>query len=76
MKKNKNDEVLMMIGSGEDSAFIKVKKGKKVMLDDGTFVEAGLILEESKRRLDDRIDDVLYSKPVALVKKIKRRLKK
>ncbi len=72
MKKNKNDEVLMMIGSGEDSAFIKVKKGKKVMLNDGTFVEAGLILEESKRRLDD----MLYSKPVALVKKINRRLKK
>lgn len=69
MKKNKNDEVLMMIGSGEDSDFIKVKKGKKVMLDDGTFVEAGLILEESKRRLDD----MLYSKPVALVKKINRR---
>lgn len=75
-KKNKNDEVLMMIGSGEDSAFIKVKKGKKVMLDDGTFVEAGLTQEESKRRLDDRIDDMLYSKPVALVKKINRRLKK
>lgn len=69
MKKNKNDEVLMMIGSGEDSAFIKVKKGKKVMLNDGTFVEAGLILEESKRRLDD----MLYSKPVALVNKINRR---
>lgn len=66
MKKNKNDEVLMMIGSGEDSAFIKV------MLDDGTFVEAGLTQEESKRR----IDDMLYSKPVALVKKINRRLKK
>ena len=76
MKKNKNDEVLMMIGSGEDSDFIKVKKGKKVMLDDGTFVEAGLTQEESKRRLDDRIDDMLYSKPVALVKKINRRLKK
>lgn len=75
MKKNK-EEVLMMIESGEDSAFIKVKKGKKVMLDDGTFVEVGLILEESKRRLDDRIDDMLYSKPVSLVKKINRRLKK
>lgn len=71
MKKNK-EEVLMMIESGEDSTFIKVKKGKKVMLDDGTFVEVGLILEESKRRLDD----MLYSKPVALVKKINRRLKK
>lgn len=75
LKKNK-EEVLMMIGSGEDSAFIKVKKGKKIMLSDGTFVGAGLTQEESERRLDDRIDDMLYSKPVALVKKIRRRLKK
>ena len=42
------------------------------MLSGGTFVEAGLTPEESKRRLDD----MLYSKPVALVKKISRRLKK
>ena len=66
----------MLIGSGEHSTFIKVKKGEKVMLSDGTFVEAGLTPEESKRRLDDKIDDMLYSKPVALVKKISRRLKK
>jgi len=75
LKKNK-EEVLMMIGSGEDSAFIKVKKGKKIMLSDGMFVGAGLTQKESERRLDDRIDDMLYSKPVALVKKIRRRLKK
>lgn len=75
LKKNK-EEVMMMIGSGEDSTFIKVKKGKKIMLSDGMFVGAGLTQEESERRLDDRIDDMLYSKPVALVKKIRRRLKK
>lgn len=66
----------MLIGSGEHSTLIKVKKGEKVMLSDGTFVEAGLTPEESKRRLDDKIDDMLYNKPVALVKKISRRLKK
>lgn len=76
LKPTKKDEVLMMIGSGEYSIFIKVKKGERVMLSDGTFVEAGLTPEESKRRLDDKIDDMLYSKPVALVKKISRRLKK
>lgn len=46
------------------------------MLSDGMFVGAGLTQKESERRLDDRIDDMLYSKPVALVKKIRRRLKK
>lgn len=71
----KNDKVLMMIGSGEHSIFIKVKKGEKIMLSDGSVVEAGLTQEESKMRLDDRVDDILYSKPVALVKKISRRLK-
>ena len=76
LKPTKKDEVLMMIGSGEHSIFIKVKEGERVILSDGTFVEAGLTPEESKRRLDDKIDDMIYSKPVALVKKISRRLKK
>lgn len=76
LKSTKKDEVIMMIGSGEHSTFIKVKKGERVMLSGGTFVEAGLTPEESKRRLDDKLDDMIYSKPVALVKKISRRLKK
>lgn len=76
IKSTKKGEVLMMIGSGEHSTFIKVKKGERVILNDGTFVGAGLTLEESKRRLDDKIDDMLYSKPAALIKKINRRLKK
>ena len=76
LKSTKKDEVIMMIGSGEHSVFIKVKKGERVMLSGGTFVEAGLTPEESKRRLDDKLDDMIYSKPVALVKKISRRLKK
>lgn len=76
LKPTKKDEVLMMIGSGEHSTFVKVKKGERVMFSDGTFVEAGLTPEESKRRLDDKIDEMLYSKPVTLVKKISRRLKR
>ncbi len=76
LKSTKKDEVITMIGSGEHSTFIKVKKGERVMLSGGIFVEAGLTPEESKRRLDDKLDDMIYSKPVALVKKISRRLKK
>jgi hypothetical protein len=64
-----------MIGSGENSTFIKVKKGEKIMLSDGTFVEAGLTEEESRQRLEDKIDDMLYTKPVAFVKKLTRKIK-
>lgn len=49
-----------MIGSGGHSCFIK----------------SGISLEESRNDLDNRIDDALYNKPVALVKKIQRRLNK
>jgi hypothetical protein len=74
--RKKSSETTVMIGSGEHATFIKVKKGEKIMLDDGTFVEAGLTLEEEKQRLEDRMDDIIYSKPVAFVKKLTRRIKK
>ena len=38
------------------------------------FAEAGLTIEEERNRLEDDLDDVIYSKPVALVKKIQRRV--
>ena len=68
-----------MLGSGEHSTFIKVKNGEKIMIGSGEhscFVEAGLTLEEERIRLDDKLDDVIYSKPIALVKKIVRRIQK
>jgi hypothetical protein len=77
-KKNpskKSNTIIEMIGSGENSTFIKVKKGEKIMLSDGTFVEAGLTEEESRQRLEDKIDDMLYTKPVAFVKKLTRKIK-
>lgn len=73
-KRNKKD-VLVMIGSGEHSTFIKVKKGERVEINDGTIIEAGLTPDESRQRLDDQMDDIFYSKPVALIKKISRRIK-
>lgn len=60
-----------MIGSGENAIFVKMKKGEKYMLPDGTVVRAGDTPEESRRRLDD----IVYSKPVAFIKKITRRIK-
>ena len=75
-KESKSDTVTVMIGSGEDSIFVKKKRGERYMLSDGTFVIAGDTPEESKARLEDSLDDAIYSKPVALVKKIIRRIKK
>lgn len=71
-----NQDTIIIVGSGEHAIFTKTKKGSRHMLEDGTFYEAGLSLEESESRLNDRMDDVLYSKPVAFVKKIVRRMKK
>lgn len=75
----KGKTIHTMIGNGEHSIFIKVKKGERVMIGFGEyscFVEAGLTLEKSRIRLDDKLDDVIYSKPVALVKKMVRRIKR
>lgn len=77
--KPKGKSSLVMLGSGEHSTFIKVKNGEKIMIGSGEhscFVEAGLTLEEERIRLDDKLDDVIYSKPIALVKKIVRRIQK
>ena len=48
MRKSKIKNVRVMIGSGEHSMFITVPKGKKVMLEDGTFIRAGITSEEAR----------------------------
>ena len=74
-KKSNRDMVTVMIGSGEDAIFVKKKRGERYMLADGTFVRAGDTPEESRARLEDRLDDAIYNKPVAFVKKLSRRIK-
>lgn len=74
-KKSNSDMVTVMIGSGEDSIFVKIKRGEIYMLADGTFVRAGDTPEEFRARLEDRLDDATYSKAEAFVKKISRRIK-
>ena len=55
--------------------FVKKKYGERYMLNDGTFVIAGDTPEESRARLEDKMDDAIYSKPVAFIKKLGRRIK-
>lgn len=56
--KNKGNKVTVMFGSGEHAIFTKVKRGEKVMIDDGTIVEAGLTLEESQTILEKRFNEI------------------
>ena len=74
-KKKEEDIVDVMIGYGDNSFFTQVKKGEDVMVRYGNIIEAGLTLEEEKQRREDHLDDILYSKPVAFAKKLKRRIK-
>ena len=74
---NKKDKYVdVMVGYGEHSTFTKVKKGEDVMIRYGNIIEAGLTPEEEHKRLEDAMDDALYSKPVAFVKKLARRMKR
>lgn len=74
-----SSDVLVMIGAGENALFARAKKGEKILVtsgDDSIFVRAGITSEEARQELDDRMDDALYSKPVAFVKKMQRRIKR
>ena len=71
-----DNEVTVMVGYGEHSTFVKVKKGEDVMVRYGNIIKAGLTPEEEHRRLEDQMDDAIYSKPVAFVKKLSRRISK
>lgn len=76
-KRNKSDEEIVLIRSGDYSMLASFKKGEEVLLGDpSTFVYAGVTMEEEQRQIEETIDDIIYSKPVALVKKLKRRIKK
>ena len=62
----------VMVGYGEHAIFVRAKKCEKVMIGYGNFTEAGLTYEESKKRLDNRIDDAIYGKPNTFSKRRKR----
>ncbi len=80
-KKNKNRKGhLVMFGAGENSIFMEIEKGKKVMINDGIIMEVGLDSKENEKiisdQLSDMFDDKTYTKPVATVKKLLRKITK
>ena len=74
--KQKKEKLDVMVGYGELATFERVNKGDLVMTRYGNIVESGLTREEERQRIEDELDDILYSKPTALVKKIQRKIKK
>lgn len=72
-KKKKQKYVNVMVGYGEHSTFVKVKRGEKIMIRYGNIIEAGLTPEEERQRLDDAIDEIIFGKRVTFVKKLKRK---
>lgn len=57
-KKNpsKEKETLVMIGGGDESIFIRVPKGKKILTPNG-YIIAGETLEENKARWEQKINE-------------------
>lgn len=75
--KKQSNNVNVMIGEGEHSTFVKVQKEERVLIGEGEhscFVMAGVTPEKEMLELDNKTDNILYSKPVNFVKKLKRRL--
>ena len=59
MRKSKIKNVKVMIGSGEHSMFLNVPKGKKVMLEDGTFIRAGITAEEARNEFLEKENKII-----------------
>jgi len=67
-----------MVGNGDYSYCMMVKKGERVMVSSGRnsyFIEAGLTPEESRIRHKGKLSDILYSKPITGIKKLVRKIK-
>ncbi len=74
-KRPKHDEEIVMIGSGESSLFLKMKKGKKYLVTSGdsSFVTAaGLTPEEEQKRVNDSLERGPKQKTKNMVTRIKR----
>ena len=75
MRKSKIKNVKVMIGSGEHSMFINVPKGKKVMLEDGTFIRAVITSEEAKNEFLEKENKIIEDiERKQLKEKVKRRV--
>ncbi len=67
--KDENGYKKVMIGSGENAIFVTKQKGDRVMLDDGTFVRVGDNPYQSRKKLDEKLENIVKEEK-SLVRKI------
>ena len=71
-KKSKTIDVI--VGYGNLSRIEPVVAGEEVMIRYGNIIKAGATREKERMKIEDDLDNIFYSKPVALVKKLQRRI--
>ncbi len=71
-KKEEKDTNKVMIESGDNALFIKKKLDEKVMLADGTFVKVGDNPYQSRKRIDEKLDEMVNEKESFVRKLIKK----
>lgn len=72
---NKETYSIIANGYGSNSCFTKLKKGETVIVMYNYPIDNKINMEREKLKLEDELDDIMYVKPVALVKKLTKRLK-
>ena len=73
--KDRREGTVPVMMPGGDGSFMRVKKGTRIRTTHGYYI-AGDTIEDRKIRMEDRIDDVMYSKPKAFCKKLTRKIKR
>lgn len=62
-RKGNIKKVPIMVGSGRYSHCTWVEKGTKIMIEDGTVIEAGLTSDEFNQRINQQIDEMDTMEP-------------
>lgn len=58
MKNKKIEKVIVMIGGGDESIFLKMNKGDRLLID-GHHTIVGESLEENKQRYEERYNEII-----------------
>ena len=74
-KKYISEYVRVKKGNEENAPYVKAKRGAKYIKETGIYAIAGDTIEQSRKRINDRIDDINSSKPISTIKKLIRTIK-
>ncbi len=71
-KRKPSEYVRVLVGYGADTIIVRKRRGERYISD--IILMAGNSPRESRQRLEDRLDDASYKRPVAYIKKLRRKL--